>query len=99
MQNWVKIPMLIFLQRVVDGVGVDNLIVVIMEASPKARGLSSKYVTQKLLCFGVDGVRYSKEPKLGSSNIFILIMHHFGLVFIAWFIDAIWLSKPCLPLE
>jgi hypothetical protein len=40
MQNWVKIPMLISLQKVIDGIGVDNLIVAIMEALQKARCLS-----------------------------------------------------------
>jgi hypothetical protein len=32
MLNWVKVPMMLFLQRVVNGLGFDNLIVVIMEA-------------------------------------------------------------------
>ncbi len=40
MQYWVKIPMLIFLQRVVDGTRVDNLTIVIMKALQKGRGLS-----------------------------------------------------------
>ncbi len=32
MQNWVKVPMLLSLQKVVDGARVDNLTIVIMEA-------------------------------------------------------------------
>ncbi len=32
MQHWVKVPMLNFLQRVVDGLEVDNLTIIIMEA-------------------------------------------------------------------
>jgi len=31
-QNWVKLPTIIFLQRVVDGTRVDNLAIVMMEA-------------------------------------------------------------------
>jgi len=31
MLNWVKVPMMLFLQRVVNGLGANNLIVVIME--------------------------------------------------------------------
>jgi hypothetical protein len=55
--------MSISLQRVVDGLGVDNLIVVIMEALQKARGLSPEFVAQKLLCFGVDGVSIFQGTK------------------------------------
>ncbi len=32
MQNWVRLPMMISLQKVVDGPRVDNLTIVIMEA-------------------------------------------------------------------
>jgi hypothetical protein len=32
MKNWVRLPMMIFLQKVVDGPKVDNLTMVIMEA-------------------------------------------------------------------
>jgi hypothetical protein len=32
MQNWVRIPILIFLDRIVEGSGNDNLTKVIMEA-------------------------------------------------------------------
>ncbi len=63
MQYWVKIPMLISLQKVVDGIGVVNLIVVIMEALQKAKGLSSKFVVQKPLCFGDDGVSIFQGTK------------------------------------
>jgi hypothetical protein len=40
MQHWVKVPMLNYLQKVVDGVSVDNLTIVIMEALQKGGGLS-----------------------------------------------------------
>ncbi len=40
MQHWVKIPMLNYLQKVVDGVEADNLTIVIMEALQKGGGLS-----------------------------------------------------------
>jgi hypothetical protein len=32
MQKWVRLPMMIFLQKIVDGAKVDNLTIVIMEA-------------------------------------------------------------------
>jgi hypothetical protein len=56
MQHWVKVPMLISLQRVVDGVGANNLTNVIMEALQKGGGLSYVFITHKLLCFGANGV-------------------------------------------
>jgi hypothetical protein len=52
-----------FCKGLFDGVGVDNLTVVIMEVSQKARGLSLKYVTQKLLCVRVDGVSIFQGTK------------------------------------
>jgi hypothetical protein len=51
------------LQKVVDGVGVDNLIIVIMEALQKAKGLSPEFVAQKLLCFGADKVSIFQGTK------------------------------------
>ncbi len=39
MQHWVRVPMLISFQRVVDGVRADNLTIVIMEALQKGRAL------------------------------------------------------------
>ncbi len=66
MQNWVKISMLIYLQRVVDGTRVNNLTIVIMEALQKGGGLSFKSIIQKLIHFGDDGVGTFKEPKLRS---------------------------------
>jgi hypothetical protein len=57
--------MLISLQRVVVGTGVDNLTVVIMEALQKAKSLSLKSVAQKLLCFGADGISTFQGTKIG----------------------------------
>jgi hypothetical protein len=64
MQHWMKVPMLISLQRVVDGVGANNLTIVIMEALQKGRGLSYVSITHKLLCFGADGVIIFQGTKI-----------------------------------
>jgi hypothetical protein len=40
MQHWAKVPMLNFLQRVVDGLEVDNVTIIIIEALQKGGGLS-----------------------------------------------------------
>jgi hypothetical protein len=65
MQHWVKVPMLISLQRVVDGAKVNNLTIVIMEALQKGGGLSYASIIHKLLCFGVDGIITFQGTKIG----------------------------------
>jgi hypothetical protein len=40
MQHWVRVPMLISLQRFVDGLGANNVTIVTMEALQKGKGLS-----------------------------------------------------------
>jgi hypothetical protein len=50
--NWVKIPIVIFLDKVVVGSRSDNLIKVIMEAIMINGGLPQNWITQKLICFG-----------------------------------------------
>jgi len=55
MQKWVKIPMLISLQKVVHGIGVDNLTTMIMDALQNARGLSLESIGQKLFILGLMG--------------------------------------------
>jgi hypothetical protein len=57
--------MMIFLQQVVDGVGIDNLTIVIMEALHNGGGLSSTIVAKKLFRFGVDGVSTFQGIKIG----------------------------------
>ncbi len=44
MQNWVKVPMTTFSQRVFDGARANNLILVIMEAMQKGGGLILTYI-------------------------------------------------------
>jgi hypothetical protein len=55
-QNWVSILILIFLDKVVAGLGSDKLTKVIMEAFMIGGGLPQNQIAQKLICFGVDGV-------------------------------------------
>ncbi len=57
--------MMIYLQKVVDGVGANNLTIAIMEALHNSGGLSSTIVAEKLLCFGADGVNTFQGIKIG----------------------------------
>jgi len=51
----VKLPMMISLLKIVDGVRANNLTIVIMEALHNNGGLSFAIVVGRLLCFGLMG--------------------------------------------
>jgi len=51
-QNWVRIPILISLDKVLEGLGSDNLTKVIMEALTIGGGLPRDQIAQKPICFG-----------------------------------------------
>jgi hypothetical protein len=52
MYNWVRIPILIFLDRVVEGSRSDNLTKVIMKALMIGGGVLKDQIAQKLICLG-----------------------------------------------
>jgi hypothetical protein len=56
---------MIFLQRIVDGVGINNLTIVIMEALQNDGGLSSVVVANKLLHFGANWLSIFQGIKIG----------------------------------
>ncbi len=62
-QNWVKIPILIFLDTMVTGSRSDNLIKVIMQVIMIGGGLPQNQIAQKLICFGVDGVNVFQRTR------------------------------------
>jgi hypothetical protein len=55
-QDWCHLPILIFLEQVIVGGGLDNLIKVIMGVLKKEGGVFDVDVARKLMSFGVDGV-------------------------------------------
>jgi len=64
-QNWVRIPIFISLDKVFEGLSSDNLTKVIMEALIIGRGFPRDQIAQKLICFGVDGVNVFQGTKNG----------------------------------
>jgi hypothetical protein len=54
-QLLVKVPILLQIERIVDGSSSNNLTKVIIIAFMRCGGLTRKDVSKKLLCFGVDG--------------------------------------------
>jgi hypothetical protein len=55
-QNLVKIPIFIYLDRVFEGLGSDNLTKVIVEVLTIGEGLPINQIAQKFICFGANGV-------------------------------------------
>jgi len=54
-QLWVKVPILLQIECIMDGLGSKNLTKIIIVALMKSRGLTREDMSKKLLCFGVDG--------------------------------------------
>jgi len=55
MQDWVRIPLLVYLQRVECTPNADNLTKLIVDVMATGGGLDSESIAWKLLCFGADG--------------------------------------------
>jgi hypothetical protein len=55
-QNWLWIPILLSFEHVVVGLGVDNLIQVLMQALMHEGGLMKYLISKKLMIFHADGV-------------------------------------------
>jgi hypothetical protein len=55
-QNWVRIPIIISLDIMLEGSGSDNLTKAIMETLTIGGGLPRNHNAQKLTCFGANGV-------------------------------------------
>ncbi len=58
MQNWVRTPIFICLDKVVEGLGNDNLTKVIMEALTIDDGLPKDQIAQKFICFRAKVLMY-----------------------------------------
>lgn len=56
MHNWVRILIHISLDKVVKGLGNDNLTKVIVEAFTISGNLPKDQIAQKFICFGANGV-------------------------------------------
>ncbi len=66
-QNWVRIPISIFLDKMLEGLSSDNLTKVIMEALIIGGGLPKYQIAQKLICFGCHAPKFLVDPLEGPS--------------------------------
>ena len=55
-QSWKRVPILLSLQRMVDGGGADGIREIITSSLEFHGGLLESQIVEKLVCFGVDGV-------------------------------------------
>jgi len=85
-----KIPILIFLDRVVASSRSDNLIKVIMEAFMIGGGLPQNQIAQNLICFGAKLLMFFKGEGLVSQNKFMIVMLPIFWGSIAWPIGQTW---------
>jgi hypothetical protein len=60
---WTKGPILVCVDRIVDGSSFNNLSEVIMNALLKGEGLTKEKLAKKLFCFGEDGVNVFQGGK------------------------------------
>jgi hypothetical protein len=65
MKKWKKLPILLNLQKVVDGSTTDNLTSFISQSLVEYEGLNEADIANKLICFGVDGVMIFHGVKSG----------------------------------
>jgi hypothetical protein len=54
--DWTKWPILVCVDKIVDGFGSNNLIKIFMNVSLKGGELIGEDFSKKLICFEIDGV-------------------------------------------
>ncbi len=60
---WIRLPILVFIEKVIDGSCFNNLTKVIMVTLLKGGGLMKENLSKKFLCFGIDGVNVFQGGK------------------------------------
>jgi hypothetical protein len=55
-EEWKRLPMLLNLQKVVDGSTIDNLTYLIIQSLVEYGGLNEANIAKKLICFRANGV-------------------------------------------
>ncbi len=91
---WIKVLILMCIDRIVNGSSYNNLIEVIIIALLKGGGLTMEKLVKKLLCFGVVGSIHFMVKKHESQNKSRILGHHFRWVFIVLPIRQTWRFNP-----
>jgi hypothetical protein len=64
-KEWSQIPILLSLERVVEGADAGNLTRVIIQALLTVGGLTGESLSSKLICFGANGVSIFQGARTG----------------------------------
>jgi hypothetical protein len=64
-QNWVRVPFLIGLEKVVDAPTADHFTALLLQALERGGGIDAGDIARKLLCFGADGVTVFQGTRTG----------------------------------
>jgi hypothetical protein len=90
---WTKIPIVVCVNSIINGLGSNNLTEVIMNALLKGGGLMKEKLATKFFCFGKDGLNVFQGGKHESQNISRIPRHHFLWVFTMFTIGQTWWSN------
>ena len=55
-QNWMRVPFLIELEKIVDAPTADHFTALLLQALERRGGINAGDIARKLLCFGADGI-------------------------------------------
>jgi hypothetical protein len=75
-EEWKRLPILLNLQRVVDGSIIDNLTYLIIQSLVEYGGLNEAAIAKKLICFGANGVMVFHSVKSGVTIPFVSSVHY-----------------------
>jgi len=64
-ENYVRVPHLVFVQRLIDRVGANTLTLLIVKALEIGGDVTLEQISKKLLCFGADGVSTFQGTRSG----------------------------------
>jgi hypothetical protein len=64
-QNWVRVPFLIGLEKVVEAPSTDHFMKVLLQALERGGGIDAGDAARKLLCFGAYGVTVFQGTRTG----------------------------------
>ncbi len=77
---WTRVPTLVCVYKIVDMLGSNNFIELIMNAVMKGGGLTKEDLSRKFLCFGVDEVNVFQHGKTSVTKQIKILGHLFPWV-------------------
>ncbi len=79
---WTKVPILVCVYKIVDVLGSNNFIELIMNEVIKGGGLTREDLSKKFLCFGIDEVNVFQHGKTNVIKQIKILGHLFPWVLV-----------------